>query len=187
VIAVGALITCNRKLIKDRDDRLTRAPYEYSPRYQFALKQYGRGSKEDEDGGVGRGASTTISLIGGILMVCFEAMFGNHVKAVPHAVGGHSILRSWLTSQEHSTSDFSKSKEMASPAESVIEGEPVRAISRLDLQIVSHTVDPRPTKIHKELHAEGAGTLQICPRLSQAWERRRCIWTWFSAVPGTSC
>lgn len=46
VIAVGALITNNRKLIKDRDDRLTRAPYEYSPRYQFALKQYGRAVKK---------------------------------------------------------------------------------------------------------------------------------------------
>jgi hypothetical protein len=65
---------------------------------------------------------------------------------------------------------------MASPAESVIEGEPVLAISRLDLQVVSHTVDPRPTKIHKELHAEGAGTLQNMPStFSSLGEATMCL------------
>jgi hypothetical protein len=165
VIAVGALITCNRKLVKDRDDRLTRAPYEYTPRYQFALKQYGRAVKKMRMEVSGEEPTLRSVLIVCILVVCFEAMFGNHVKALTHAVGGHSILRGWLISQEHSTSGFSKSKEMASPAESVIGGELVRAISRLDLQAVSHTVDPRPTQIHKELHAEGAGTLENMPSI----------------------
>jgi hypothetical protein len=165
VIAVGALITCNRKLAKDRDDRLTRAPYEYTPRYQFALKQYGRAVKKMRMEVSGEEPTLRSVLIGCILVVCFEAMFDNHVKALTHAVGGHSILRGWLISQEHSTSDFSKSKEMASLTESVIEGELVRAISRLDLQVVSHTVDPRPTQIHKELHAEGAGTLENMPSI----------------------
>jgi hypothetical protein len=52
---------------------------------------------------------------------------------------------------------------MTSPAEHIIEDELVRAISRLDLQIVTYTIDPRPTQVHKELHTEGAGTIQNMP------------------------
>jgi hypothetical protein len=81
-------------LIKDRDDRLTRAPYEYSPRYQFALKQYGRAVKKMRMEMSGEEPAPRSVLIGCILVVCFEAMFGNHVKALTHAVGGYSILRS---------------------------------------------------------------------------------------------
>lgn len=163
VIAVGALITCPRELVMDANNKLARGPIEHTPRYQFALKQYGRAVKKMRMKVAGEEPAVRSVLIGCILVVCFEAWLGNHVKALTHAVGGHSILRSWLVSQEHSTSDLSKSKEMASPAEHVIEDELVRAISRLDLQIVSYTIDPRPAHIHKELHLEGSGTIQNMP------------------------
>ncbi|KAE9366095.1 hypothetical protein N431DRAFT_386210 [Stipitochalara longipes BDJ] len=163
VIAVGALISCERKLVKDANNRLIREPIGYTSRYQFALKQYGRAVKKMRKRAEGEVTGLRSVLIGCILVVCFEAWLGNHVKALNHAAGGHSILRSWLKSRELPTSDFSSSKEMESPAEHIIEGELVRAISRLDLQIVSYTVDPRPTKVHKVLHTEGVGTIHNMP------------------------
>ncbi|PMD34625.1 hypothetical protein L207DRAFT_638157 [Hyaloscypha variabilis F] len=163
VIAVGALITCERKLVKDANNRLARGPIEHNPRYQFALKLYGRAVTKMRRRTEGDQPALRSVLIGCILVICFEAWLGNHVKALTHAVGGHSILRSWLMAQEHSTSDFSRSKEIESPAEHVIEGELVRAISRLDLQIVWYTVDPRPTQVHRDLHTEGAGTIHNMP------------------------
>jgi hypothetical protein len=77
VIAVGALISCERKLVKDTDGRITRAPLEYTPRYRFALKQYGRAVKKMRVQMSGEGPALRSLLIGCILIICFEAWLGN--------------------------------------------------------------------------------------------------------------
>jgi hypothetical protein len=73
VVAMGALITCLRKLVKDAESRVSRAPFEITQRHRFALKQYGRAVKKMRTQVSGEEPGLRPLLIGCILVVCFEA------------------------------------------------------------------------------------------------------------------
>ncbi|KUJ17486.1 uncharacterized protein LY89DRAFT_781684 [Mollisia scopiformis] len=169
VIAVGALFSCERRLVFDTENRKSWGGIENAPRYQFALQHYGNTIKtmRQQLPSMRGDQSLRTMLIGCILIVCFEAMQGNYVQSVTHAVGGHGVLQSWLTSKRRSNSPFFTKEWLTcpatSPAEDVVEDELVQAFARIDLQIMQYSLDPRGMEDHLLLGYEGSEAIRNMP------------------------
>jgi hypothetical protein len=137
-----------------------------TPRYQFALQQYGRAVKTMREKLMGQENNLRKALIGCLLVICFESLQKNYVGALTHAISGCALLQDWLHSRYNESSytlDASGKDGITSPGKNVVEDELVQAFARLDLQLMSF-IDPRPPQIHQNLLAEGQSTIDNMPK-----------------------
>ncbi|CZR56639.1 uncharacterized protein PAC_06528 [Phialocephala subalpina] len=163
VVAVGALFSCERRLMVDAENRKTWSGLEKPPRYQFALQHHGRAIQSMRAKLSTRERSLRTMLVGCLLIVCFEAVQGNYIQSLTHAIGGHSVLQNWLASKKHSGSIVSQKEGIVSPAEDVLESDLVQAFARMDLQVMKYSVDPRATDVHQKLRLEGSDAITGMP------------------------
>ncbi|CZR58059.1 uncharacterized protein PAC_07949 [Phialocephala subalpina] len=205
LVAIGALNSCGRKWAKDLPaGKKSTTRIEATPQLQFALQQYGTAVKsmrkklasyENDKGSSVRGTKERklrLALISCILVVCFEALEGNHFLAQQHAVSGHKILQDWLS--QHSPVEPASSEPflyssstttlmnadasttgLGSPAPHLIEDELIRAFSNLDIQIIT-LGDTRPPSLHSKLKHEGSHAIASMPSPFTSVEQARLYW-----------
>jgi hypothetical protein len=165
ITAIGALFSSEKRTIHDpTQGRLT--TFALTPRYQFALQQYGRAVKTMREKLTGRENNLRKALVGCLLVICFESLQKNYVAALTHSISGCALLQDWLNSRYNESSytlDASKKDGITSPAKNIVEDELVQAFARHDLQLMSF-IDPRPPKIHQNLLAGGQSTIDNMPK-----------------------
>lgn len=174
------------------------------PQFQFALQQYGTAVKRmrkklssyTNDNSTKQGekeSNLRLALISCILIVCFEALQGNHFFALQHATSGYSILQDWLSqySSQGPTSsdslhvsssatsltkvDYLSKIGLGSPLPHLIEDEIIHAFSNLDLQIITFA-DARPPSLHAKLKHEGFHTIATMPYPFTSVQQARLYW-----------
>jgi hypothetical protein len=165
ITAIGALF-CSEEMSMDDPAQGRLTTFAPTPRYQFALQQYGRAVKIMKEKLTGHENNLRKVLIGYLLVICFESLQKNYVGALTHAISGCALLQDWPHSRYNESYyklEASKRDGITSPAKNVIEDELVQAFARLDLQLMSF-IDPRPPKIHQNLLAEGQSTIDNMPK-----------------------
>jgi hypothetical protein len=174
ITAIGALSFSERRTIQDSvQGRLT--DFTPSPRYQFALQQYGRAVKAMRDILSGDESSLRKALIGCLLVICFEGLQGNHVGVLTHSASGCALLHDWLDSRNKISPnklESSKKDGIASPAKNIVEDELVHAFGRLDIQIMGF-LDPRPVEVHQNLLTEGQSSIDNMPKTFTSVDQAR--------------
>ncbi|KAK0109647.1 hypothetical protein ONS95_002328 [Cadophora gregata] len=163
LIAIGALSGCGRKF---QEDKFATSGMVITPRYRFALSQYGTAVSQMRENLVAGEKGLNHALIACLLVVCFECIQGNYFSALTHSVSGHKIFKDWLNSKNKQLiTESSSSGPMHQPKghfNIVVEDELVAVFSRMDLQIMSY-IDPRPASIHMEMKNEGEESVQNMP------------------------
>lgn len=170
IIAIAAIWTNGRKRV-EMCGRCDRGPVVVTQPYQFALQQYGRAVTNFRQSITKDGNTPNLrkTLIGCLLVVCFEALQGNHFEALKNALSGHKLLDDWLARKKHRDS---RSEGLTSPAQDVVEDDLVQAFTRMDLQIMTY-VDPRPVEMHEGMKNEGTDTVLYMPSCFTSIEEAR--------------
>ncbi|KAH7336465.1 hypothetical protein BKA65DRAFT_596449 [Rhexocercosporidium sp. MPI-PUGE-AT-0058] len=154
--AIGALSGCGRRF---QEDKFATSGIAITPRYRFALTQYGTAVAQMRENLVAGEKGLNDALIACLLVVCFEALQGNYFQALQHCVSGHKIFKEWLDSQKpRLLSEHSK------PPQDAVIDELVNIFNRMDLQIMNY-IDPRPASIHIGMKNEGEQIVRDMPDL----------------------
>ncbi|KAH7409156.1 hypothetical protein BKA64DRAFT_388858 [Cadophora sp. MPI-SDFR-AT-0126] len=163
LIAIGALSGCGRKF---QEDKFATSGMVITPRYRFALMQYGIAVSQMRETLVAGEKGLNDALIACLLVVCFECIQGNYFAALTHIVSGHKIFKNWLDLKNKRLITESSSAGPTSQSQgllnTVVEDELVATFNRMDLQIMSY-LDPRPAAIHTEMKTEGEQIVQSMP------------------------
>jgi len=160
LIAIGALSGCGRKF---QEDKFATSGMIITPRYRFALTQYGIAVSQMRENLVAGEKGLNDALIACLLVVCFECIQGNYFSALTHVVSGHKIFKDWLDSNnKRLKTNASPTFQRNSFSDTIVEDELVTAFNRMDLQIMNY-IDPRPASIHMEMKNEGEEIVQHMP------------------------
>ncbi|KAL3427745.1 hypothetical protein PVAG01_01254 [Phlyctema vagabunda] len=163
-IAIGALSVWKRR---ETSGDVSREPYEY------ALQQYGRALRSMRKALINAETHLRKTLIGCLLVICFEAMQGNYFLAMMQALSGLNILEDWkMRKRKKSRKEL---EGIISPAPNIVEDDLVQAFAGIDLQIINY-VDPRPDETHEILKDEGTETINNMPDSFSSLEETRLYW-----------
>ncbi|RDW68674.1 hypothetical protein BP5796_09331 [Coleophoma crateriformis] len=103
------------------------------------------------------------TLIGCLLVFCFEGFQGNQTVAISHAQSGYALLRNWIQKRINSHVQQRGLWPISSPAPDAVEDDLVHAFHRLDLQIMS-VVDIQPVEVHQVGKLHGQHNIDSMPR-----------------------
>jgi len=165
VVAIGALdftlgISHGRPLLSS-SGILESNHEEAEKHHRFALRQYGAAiremrlliSKEKPD--------IRRTLLGCLVIACFEALHGNFPSAIAQVQSGLALLEEWQF-RNQSNSKEQELLGISSTLPNTIEDELHQALCRLDIQLLSF-VDIRPFETHKRMRQYGFASLNNMP------------------------
>lgn len=127
--------------------------------HQYALEQYGKAIERMRND-IARGKqSLRITLISCIIIVCFDALHGNHESATMQLHHGIRLIQDWkLQHRESSKHPLG----FSSPAPDVVEDFLCQTFGRLEIQVMSF-FDGLTPESHHLLRMEGKETIEEMP------------------------
>ncbi|KFY45973.1 hypothetical protein V494_00673 [Pseudogymnoascus sp. VKM F-4513 (FW-928)] len=143
ITAIGALLKSHEAAyLAGVRPRSAVVPYMARLHRSFAISKYDTAVRSMRKA-ISAGASNPRqTLLGCILVVCFEMLIGNSPLAIKHAHSGTSILRQWRSETQ---TPSQKQRQVLSPAPLVVEDEIVGAFRSLSMQIVTLGEDASAT------------------------------------------
>ncbi|CZR55119.1 uncharacterized protein PAC_05005 [Phialocephala subalpina] len=135
----------------------------YSEAYMHhrqALEQYDKAIKRMRNDISSGSQSLRTALITCIIVICFEAIHGNHESAAGQLQSGLKLIQQWVAGQQRSLQYHPQG--FASPAPEVVEDFLVQSFGRMEIQSMS-VFDPRKIEVHSALKHEGKETIQAMP------------------------
>ncbi|XMA09258.1 hypothetical protein WAI453_002049 [Rhynchosporium graminicola] len=162
--AIGALSGCGRKF---QEDKYATSGIVISPRYHFALTQYGIAVSQMRENLVAGEKGLNDALIACLLVVCFESLQGNYFHAWSHMVSGHKIFKDWQDAKNPYLTT-----EAALQSSAAVEKEIINMFKRMDLQIMNW-IDPRPASVHLEMMNEDEKMVQDMPDVFTSLQESR--------------
>ena len=132
---------------------------EATSHHQYALEQYDKAIRRMRLDILGGKQSLRTALITCIVIICFEALHGNHNSATAQLQTGIGLVQEWKREQNDS---FKHPLGFSSPAPDIIEDFLVQTFGRLEIQTMSF-LDSRPYECHLILKEEGKETVQQMP------------------------
>ncbi|PMD38454.1 hypothetical protein L207DRAFT_531343 [Hyaloscypha variabilis F] len=137
--------------------------------HQTALEQYDKALKRmRKDISSGEQSLRTTLLIC-IVIVCFEAIHGNHISAAAQLQGGLALVQDWMSRQQDA---HQHPQGFSSPAPDDVEDYLVQTFGRMEIQSMS-VFDPRPVEKHHALRGEGKQAVQQMPTPFSSIEQAR--------------
>jgi len=133
-------------------------------KHHFALQQYSKAIKEMREDLSSIKQDLRTTLIGTILIMCFESYHGNYESALRQFYSGQQVLDSWEATLNPDLLDYGTS----SPAPHIVEYEVLLTFHQLDIQILTHTDYLTSIDDHKRLKERGVLSLQIMPPVFQS-------------------
>ncbi|OBT53770.1 hypothetical protein VE04_06631 [Pseudogymnoascus sp. 24MN13] len=135
IIAIGALLKSHEAAyLAGVGPRSVVVPYIARLHRSFALSKYDTAVKSMRKAMSVGMSSPRQTLLGCILVVCFEMLIGNSYLAIKHAHSGTSILEQWRT---QTLTPIQEERPLLSPAPLVVEDEIVEAFRSLSIQITT--------------------------------------------------
>ena len=127
--------------------------------HQYALEQYGKAIARMRNDIAQGEQSLRVTLISCIIIVCFEALHGNHESATMQLHHGIRLIQDWkLQHRESSKHPLG----FSSPAPDVVDDFLCQTFSRLEIQVMSF-LDNRTPESHYQLRLEGKQTIENMP------------------------
>lgn len=152
IIAIGALLKSHESAyLAGVRPRSVIIPYVAKLHRSFAISKYDTAVKSMRKAISVGTSSPRQTLLGCILVVCFEMLIGNSHLAIKHAHSGTSILQQW---RAQTITPIQKQRPLLSPAPLIVEDEIVEAFRSLSIQITtlgddsSATYDNKTTNYH---------------------------------------
>ncbi|KFY84860.1 hypothetical protein V500_08923 [Pseudogymnoascus sp. VKM F-4518 (FW-2643)] len=152
IIAIGALLKSHESAyLAGVRPRSVVIPYVAKLHRSFAISKYDTAVKSMRKAISVGTSSPRQTLLGCILVVCFEMLIGNSHLAIKHAHSGTSILQQW---RAQTITPIQEQRPLLSPAPLVVEDEIVEAFRSLSIQITtlgddsSATYDKKTTNYH---------------------------------------
>lgn len=128
--------------------------------HRHALENYDKAIRRMRNDICSGNQSMRTTLIICIIIICFEAIHGNHESAAGQLQSGLALIQDWVAKQKRSLQLHPQG--FSSPAPEVIEDFLVQSFGRMEIQSMS-VFDPRPVEIHTILKDEGQETIQNMP------------------------
>ncbi|KAE8451159.1 hypothetical protein EG329_004831 [Mollisiaceae sp. DMI_Dod_QoI] len=138
--------------------------------HRHALEQYDKAIKRMRNDMSGGNQSLRTALITCIIVICFEAIHGNHESAAGQLQSGLRLIQDWVANQQRSPQHHPQG--FSSPAPEVIEDFLVQSFGRMEIQSMS-VFDPREVEVHSVLKHEGRETIQAMPSQFSSIEQAR--------------
>ncbi|KUJ24184.1 uncharacterized protein LY89DRAFT_776347 [Mollisia scopiformis] len=138
--------------------------------HRHALEQYDKAIKRMRNDISSGNQSMRTTLIICIIIICFEAIHGNHESAAGQLQSGLALIQDWVAKQNRSLQHHPQG--FSSPAPEVIEDFLVQSFGRMEIQSMS-VFDPRPVEVHSMLKQEGRETIQAMPTQFSSMEQAR--------------
>ena len=101
--------------------------------HRFALQQYSKALQEMRNDTVSGSQDIRSALIACLVVICFEAFYGNHESALNQLGAGLGLINTWSKNRNVVVLDSTKS--VSTPSE-IIEKELIQAYARLDVQVL---------------------------------------------------
>lgn len=136
--------------------------------HRTALEQYDKAIKQMRKITNGNQTLRTTLLIC-IVIVCFEAIHGNHESAGAQLQSGLALVQDWMSRQPESSK---RPQGFSSPVPDDVEDYLVQTFGRMEIQSMS-VFDPRPVTTHKALKVEGKQEVQQMPKPFSSIEQAR--------------
>lgn len=157
IIAIGALLKSHEAAyLAGVRPRSVIIPYMAKLHRNFALSKYDTAVKAMRKAiNVGT-SSPRQTLLGCILVVCFEMLIGNSNLAIKHAHSGTLILQQWRT---QALPPIQKQPSLLSPAPLVVEDEIVEAFRSLSIQVITLGNDTPATYANKITTYDSAASM----------------------------
>lgn len=172
VVAIGALHHTfdTARLLSSSGDRDPQMQHEQVQKHHhFALRQFGTALREMRDSTSGNEVDVRVTLLGCILVTCFETFHGNHQSAIAQIQSGLALMETW---QPHTTEDGNDLSGTSSPLPFTVEDELYNAFGRLEIQMMSFA-DFRPKSTHDRMRLYGTSSVKSMPaRFSDLKEAR---------------
>ncbi|OBT66191.1 hypothetical protein VE03_05131 [Pseudogymnoascus sp. 23342-1-I1] len=150
IIAIGALLKSHESAyLAGVRPRSVVIPYIAKLHRNFAISKYDTAVKSMRKAISVGTTSPRQTLLGCILVVCFEMLIGNSHLAIKHAHSGTSILQQWRTQTLRPTQE---QRHLLSPAPLIVEDEIVGAFRSLSIQITTLGSDNSTTYDKKTMN-----------------------------------
>lgn len=138
--------------------------------HRHALEQYDKAIKRMRNYISSGNQNLRTTLIICIIIICFEAIHGNHESAAGQLQSGLALIQDWVAKQNRSLQRHPQG--FSSPAPDVIEDFLVQSFGRMEIQSMS-VFDPRPVEAHSVLRHEGRETIKAMPAQFASIEEAR--------------
>lgn len=137
--------------------------------HRQALEQYDKAIKRMRNDIASGTQGRRTTLIMCIILMCFEAIHGNHISAAGQLQSGLALIQDWKANQRNADKH---PQGFSSPAPEVIEDFLVQTFGRMEIQSMS-VFDPRGKDVHLELKIEGKETIEKMPKQFSSVEEAR--------------
>lgn len=172
VVAIGALGVISRafRLPSMAPKEVLKRHCEEAQRHRvFALQQYGIAIRYIRKSASERKIDMRTTLLGSLLIICFEMLHGNHQTAIAHIQSGIGLMEDWHARNTRNPTEILGTN---SPSPSTVEDELLQAISRLDIQAVTF-LDPRPKETHDRMRHYGQASINTMPTIFSSLKEAR--------------
>lgn len=134
-----------------------------------ALEQYDKAIKRMRNDISEGNQSIRTTLIICIIIICFEAIHGNHESAAGQLQSGLGLVQDWKSRQRDSEKH---PQGFSSPAPAEIEDFLIQTFGRMEIQSMS-VFDPRGVEVHEVLKSEGKEVVEKMPQQFSSIEEAR--------------
>ena len=101
--------------------------------HRFALQHYSKAVQEMRNDTVSGSQDIRSALIACLVIICFEAFYGNHESALNQLGAGLGLINTWFENRTGGIQDSTKS---VSTASAIIDNELIQAYARLDVHVL---------------------------------------------------
>jgi hypothetical protein len=137
--------------------------------HRQALEQYDKAIKRMRTNISNGTQNQRTTLIMCIVLICFEAIHGNHESAAGQLQSGLALIQDWKSNQRNADRH---PQGFSSPSPEIIEDFLVQTFGRMEIQSMS-VFDPRSTEVHMKLKTEGKETIEKMPKQFSSVEEAR--------------
>ncbi len=137
--------------------------------HRQALEQYEKAIKRMRNDIADGNQNIRTTLIICIIIICFEAIHGNHESAAGQLQSGLALIHDWKDKQPNADKH---PQGFSSPAPDVVEDFLVQTFGRMEIQSMS-VFDPRGAEVHQVLKKEGKETIEKMPKQFSTIEEAR--------------
>jgi hypothetical protein len=137
--------------------------------HRAALEQYDKAIKRMRNDIALGNQTLRNTLIICIVIICFEAIHGNHMSAAGQVQSGLRLIQDWSSKQPNSRKH---PQGFSSPSPETVDDFLVQTFGRMEIQSMS-VFDPRPVSAHMSLKTEGQEAVQAMPKQFSSIEQAR--------------
>lgn len=132
---------------------------ETQKHHRFALWQFGTALRELRRSTAEGKVDMRSTLLGCIVISCFETYHGNYQTAIKHLQTGLALMEEWHQQKSHNLPSTVKPSNLSTDP---IEEELYQSIGRLDIQLMSF-VDSRSKETHERMRRHGTAKMEAMP------------------------